>query len=337
MTILENFDLTSFNTFGVKVRAKFFIEISNGKEVLEVFESDVFRKNKHLFLGGGSNVLFTEDFNGLVILNKLEGIKIIKDKEDHVLIRALSGVVWHDLVLFAVERGYWGIENLSLIPGTVGGAPVQNIGAYGAELKDVFEYVEAYDTDTLKKVILKKEDCGFGYRDSVFKNSAKDKYFILSLVLRLSKSERKNLNYKVLKEYLEKNKIEVNNSKDVSDAVASIRREKLPDPKVIGNAGSFFKNIFVPKVKLEELLVLFPDLPHFEEGGVQKIPTAWLIERCGWKGRRVGNVGVHDKQALVLVNHGGGTGEELKNLSEQIKKDVFSKFGLEILPEVNLI
>lgn len=337
MEILENYDLSKLNTFGISVNAKFFVEISSEEDLKELFSLHEFKNNKKMFLGGGSNVLFTKDFDGIVILNRLKGIEILNEDTETVVIRSMSGVVWHDLVIFAVDRGYWGIENLSLIPGTVGAAPMQNIGAYGVELKNVLENVETYEIETGEKKIFSKEECELGYRDSIFKNNLRDRYFIYAITLKLSKIEKKNINYKVLKEHLEQNKIEVKNSKDVSDAVASIRRSKLPDPKLIGNAGSFFKNVFVQKEKLEELLKIYPDMPYFKENEKTKIPAAWLIEACGWKGKKVGNVGVHHKQALVIVNHSGAKGEEVKNLAEQIIASVNSKFGLTLITEVNLI
>jgi UDP-N-acetylmuramate dehydrogenase len=244
-------------------------------------------------------------------------------------------------VNFAAKRGLWGIENLSLIPGTVGAAPMQNIGAYGAELKDVLENVESFEIATGEKRIFTREECELGYRDSVFKNTLKDTYFISAITLKLSKVPKPNISYKILKQYLEDNKIEIKNSRDISDAVASIRRSKLPDPAVLPNAGSFFKNIFLAKRKdsrkIKELLTLYPYMPHFEEDGFLKIPAGWLIEQAGWKGRRIGNVGVHEKHSLVLVNYGGATGEEIKNLAERIIASVSSKFGLQLVPEVNLI
>ncbi len=337
MKIEHNYNLLKHNTFGVSANAKLFVEIQKETDVKELFSSPEFKNNAKLFLGGGSNVLFTKDFDGLVILNKLKGIEVVKETEESVVIRCMGGEVWHDLVVFTVDRGLWGIENLSLIPGTVGAAPMQNIGAYGAELKNVLENVEAYDIATGEKKIFSKEECELGYRDSIFKNKLKDKYFITAITIKLSKLEKKNLSYKVLSDHLEKNKIEVKNSKNVSDAVGAIRKSKLPDPKIIGNAGSFFKNVFVNKEKLEQLLSAYPDLPYFEEDGVIKIPAGRLIEECGWKGKRVGNVGVHDKQALVLVNHGGANGEEIRNLAHQIIADVKEKFDLELVPEVNLI
>jgi UDP-N-acetylmuramate dehydrogenase len=337
MKIEENYDLKNLNTFGVSVRAKFFVEVQKELDFKELFDVPEFKNNEKLFLGGGSNVLLTKDFDGIVILNKLKGIEILSEDNEHVLVRALSGEIWHNLVEFAVTRGYWGVENLSLIPGTVGAAPMQNIGAYGTELKNVLESVEAYDVENGEKRIFSKEECELGYRESVFKNSLKGKYFITAVVLRLNKKEKKNLTYKVLTDHLEKNQIEVKGPKDISDAVAAIRRSKLPDPKVIGNAGSFFKNVFVDQARLAELKREYPGIPYFEEDGVIKIPAGWLVEMCGWKGKRLGNVGVHDKQALVLVNHGGANGEELKNLADTIIKEVFEKFRLKLTPEVNLL
>ncbi|OGI60648.1 UDP-N-acetylenolpyruvoylglucosamine reductase [Candidatus Nomurabacteria bacterium RIFCSPHIGHO2_01_FULL_37_25] len=361
MEIHKDYDLTKLNTFGISVSAKFFIEIHDKTDLENLFDTPEFKNNKKLFLGGGSNILFTKNFDGLVVLNKLKGIKILSESSTDVVIHAMSGEIWHDLVIFAVERGYWGIENLSLIPGTVGAAPMQNIGAYGAELRDVLESVEAYDLESgkeNKKKVFSREECLFGYRDSIFKNELKDKYFIFAITLKLSKVEKKNISYKILREYLENlyaqtgNKIVPYSLKDISDAVGAIRKSKLPDPAIIPNAGSFFKNIFVEEEKLNELLKIYPNMPYFEEKNgrkngskasvfiasvFKKIPAAWLIEQCGWKGKRIGNVGVHNMQALVLVNYGGATEEEVKNLAESIIADVKNKFGLVLIPEVNLI
>jgi UDP-N-acetylmuramate dehydrogenase len=245
--------------------------------------------------------------------------------------------MWHDLVMFTVNHGYWGIENLSLIPGTVGAAPMQNIGAYGVELKNTLEEVEVYEIKTGEKHVFKKEECEFGYRTSIFKDKLKDKYFISAITLKVNKIEKKNTGYKVLQEYLEKNKIKVKTSKDISDAVVAIRKSKLPDPLLIGNAGSFFKNVYVDTQKEREIKSKYPDISFFIEDEKIKIPAGWLIEKCGWKGKRVGNVGVHEKQALVIVNYGGATGGEIKDLSEKIITSVFSQFGLLLEREVNLI
>jgi UDP-N-acetylmuramate dehydrogenase len=343
MEIKKDYDLTKLNTFGVSAKAKLFVELNNELDLKELFGSREFKENKKLFLGGGSNVLFTHDFEGLVILNKIKGIEVVNEDNESILLRVSSGETWHDLVDFAVLRGYWGIENLAFIPGTVGAAPMQNIGAYGGELKNVLESVEVYDLETGEQKQIFGQECELGYRDSVFKNKFKDKYFISKVVLRLSKIPAPNIAYKVLQNFINEHDIKIENPKDISDAVTAIRKSKLPDPTVIGNAGSFFKNIFVDEDKFKELLKKHPTMPSFEEGGIVKIPSAWLIEECGpadgasWKGYRIGNVGVHDKQALVLVNHGGATGEEIYKLALQIIESVKEKFGLELTPEVNLI
>jgi UDP-N-acetylmuramate dehydrogenase len=327
-----------------------------------------------LFLGRGSNVLFTKDFDGIVIINRLKGIKIIKEDENNVWIRSMGGEWWHDLVLFAVNKGYWGIENLALIPGTVGATPVQNIGAYGVELKDVLENVEAFNILNGEKKIFSHAECCFGYRDSVFKQALKGKYFISAITVKLNKLPKENTSYKALEEYLKQNpegkstsygagNLEKRSPRDISDAISAIRQSKLPDPKILGNAGSFFKNVYVNQEKFETLKKEFPEMPFFEEekrtsplapllikeresptnvgqGEVNiiiKIPAGWLIEQCEWKGKRIGKVGVHDKQALVLVNYGGATGQEILDLANKIIDSVFQKFGVKLAPEVNIL
>lgn len=337
MDIKNNISLKEYNTFGVDVKAKFLTFLEKEVEIKEVFDSQEFKNNSHIFLGGGSNVLFVNDFDGIVVVNKLKGVEILREDEENVWLKIASGEDWHDVVLFTVEKKYWGIENLSLIPGTVGAAPIQNIGAYGVEIKDIIDDVFAFNIETSEKKIFSKDECKFGYRESVFKNELKDKYFISAIVLKLSKLPKVNLTYKILNEYLEKNNIEKNNIKNISDAVIEIRKSKIPDPKVIGSAGSFFKNVFVEKDILKKLLDKFPELPYFEEGDVYKIPTGWLIESCEWKGRVVGNVGVYEHQALVVVNHGGATGVEIKNLVDKIIDSVEQKFSLTLVPEVNII
>ncbi len=343
MEILENVDLTPYNTFGVRAQAKFFCVLESTSDIPRLFTHKEFIQNKRQFLGGGSNVLFVQDFPGLVILNKLTGIEILKEEREDVFIRTLSGTNWHEFVLFAVDHNWWGVENLSLIPGTVGGAPMQNIGAYGVEVKESVYEVEAYNISTGEKKIFPNSECQFGYRDSIFKQELKEKYFISAVVFKLSKIPRINTSYRILADYLDKNNINIKTPKDISDVVIAIRESKLPNPKIIGNAGSFFKNVYVEKEKLTELLKTFPDMPFFDEDQKIKIPTGWLVEQCGpedgvsWKGSRVGNVGVHDKQALVLVNHGGGTGMELYDLAQLIISSVYTKFGLNIAPEVNIV
>jgi UDP-N-acetylmuramate dehydrogenase len=336
MQILENYDLTKLNSFGVKVYSRYFVEINIEQDFIDILESEIFKNEEKLFLGGGSNILFTKDFDGLVVANNLKGIIVLSEDEISVSLRSMGGELWHDLVLYTVDHNLWGIENLALIPGTVGASPVQNIGAYGVELKDVIKNIEAIDIASGIKRIFTKEECNFGYRDSIFKNELKDKYFITSITLELSKKEKKNIEYRVLKDYIHTNNLEINTAKDVSDAVANIRRSKLPDPKILGNAGSFFKNVYIDQNKLDSLLQDYPEMPYFTEGDKIKIPTAWLVESCGFKGTKFGNVGVHDKQALILVNYGGGEGLQIKNLAEKIIVQVFEKFGIKISPEVNL-
>ena len=335
--ILKNYNLTDLNTFGIKAQAKFFVEIKSEQDFLELFGTQEFKESQKLFLGGGSNMLFTKDFDGLIILNKLKGIEIIEENQKEVFIKALGGEIWQDLVNFCVDRNLWGIENLSSIYGTVGAAPMQNIGAYGVELKDVLEKVEAINLETGEKKVFSKDECGLGYRTSVFKEKLKDKYFIIGIILKLSKISNPNINYKALVDYLAENKLEIKNSKDVASAISAIRKSKLPDPKILGNAGSFFKNVYIDEKKLAELLKKFPEMPYFREENQIKIPAGWLIEQCDWKGKRVGNVGVHEKQALVLVNYGGATGEEILNLANQIIDSVYKKFDLKLTLEVNLI
>jgi UDP-N-acetylmuramate dehydrogenase len=345
MEIFQNFNLVNLNTFGIEVKAKYFVSLEKKEDIFELFSSEQFKKNEKLFLGGGSNILFTKDFDGMIILNKLKGIEIIKENPENVWIRAEGGEDWNDLVSFAVDRDLWGLENLALIPGTVGASPVQNIGAYGVEIKDVLEEVEAYEIKTGQKRIFSKEDCAFGYRNSIFKNELKGKYFISAIVLKLRRfcwnpdftSGLNKKTYPALEKYLEENNLEIKNSKDVSKAISEIRRSKLPDPKIIGNAGSFFKNVYIDQEKFNQLQKEFPEMPFFTEEDGVKIPAGWLIEQCGWKGYRQGNVGVHDKQALVLVNFGGAKGDELLDLAQKIIDSVYQKFGLKLNPEVNLI
>lgn len=337
MKIERNYDLTNLNTFSVAARAKFFVELNDELDLPKLFVSPEFKNNDKLFLGGGSNVLFTKDFDGLVVLNKLKGIEIVKESAESVLVRAMGGEVWQDLVDFAVSYGYWGIENLSSIPGSVGAAPVQNIGAYGTDLKDALQSMEVFDLESGEKKIFKRKNYKHGYRESIFKNELKGKYFICALTVSLNKTGKANLKYRSLREYVEKNKVDTNSPLEISRAVSEIRKEKLPDPKVISNAGSFFKNVVIDEKKLEEMLKIYPEMPHFKNGSEAKIPSGWLIEQCGWKGKRVGDAGVYEKHALVLVNHGRATGAEIKNLAEQIIVSVFDKFGFKLVPEVNFI
>lgn len=337
MEILRDYDLTKLNTFGISAKARFFVEVTSEADLQELFLSPEFKENERFILGGGSNILFTKDFDGIVVLNKLKGIQVLNEDSETVLIKAMGGERWHDVVLFSVLHGLWGIENMSLIPGTAGASPVQNIGAYGVELKDTLENVETIEIKTGDKKIFSKEECEFGYRESVFKKKLKSKYFITAITLKLSKVPNLNADYRALYSYLKEKNIEIKSSKDVSNAICEIRMSKLPDPRILGNAGSFFKNVYVSKEKVQSLLEQYPDMPVFKEGELIKIPTGWLVEQCDWKGKRTGNVGVHDKQALVLVNYGGAKGAEVLDLANQIIDSVDQKFGIKLTLEVNLI
>ena len=334
----ENHSLLEHNTFGIDVSARYFVEISNEEELKNALVDERYKGQPILILGGGSNVLFTQDFPGLVILISIKGIEI-KDSDDvNVLIQFGAGENWHQSVLYAIENGYGGIENLSLIPGTVGAAPMQNIGAYGVEIKDVFVSLEAINRETFEIKSFTLEDCNFGYRQSIFKNILKDQYIITRVTLRLSKQHELNTSYGAIGEMLTEAGISDPTTKDVSDAVIKIRQSKLPDPKVIGNAGSFFKNPTISSIDYEGLKAEFPEIPGYELPENQvKVPAAWLIQFCGWKGKRMGEIGVHENQALVLVNHGGGNGTEIRQLALEIQKSVADRFGIELEMEVNVI
>jgi UDP-N-acetylmuramate dehydrogenase len=334
---LENFSLKKYNTFGVESIASFVCLLAQEDKINEIFQNEIFKKNKKLFLGEGSNILLAGDFDGFVLINLLKGKEIIKEDEENIFLKVMSGENWHDLVMYTVEEGWYGLENLALIPGTVGASPVQNIGAYGVEVKDTIEEIEAYDIETGLKKVFKNEECCFGYRDSSFKKEIKDKYFISSVIFKLKKNGTLNISYKGISEFFEQNKIIPKTPKDVALAVIEIRKEKLPDPKVLGNSGSFFKNVFVNEEFFEDLKKEYPEIPFFKEGDKIKIPTAWLIEKAGLKGFRLGDVGIYEKQALILVNYGGAKGEEVKDFSDFVIKTVFDKFKIKIEPEVNFI
>lgn len=338
MKLQQHVNLKPYNTFGITAYAEYFAEIFSVDDLLQIINNVTLQHLPKLILGGGSNLLFTQDFNGLIIKNSIKGIEKIKEDEQHVFIKAFAGEVWHDLVQYAIAHNYGGMENLSLIPGQVGAAPMQNIGAYGVEIESIFDSLEAIDLQNGTTQFFTKEACGFGYRESIFKKEAKGKYCIVSVTFRLNKQPVFNTSYGAIQDTLQQMGIAELNVKAISDAVIHIRTSKLPDPKVLGNAGSFFKNPEIAKEHFLQLQQQYPAMPHYPAADNKiKVPAGWLIEQCGWKGKRVGNTGSHAQQALVLVNYGNATGEEIKNLSQQIQQSVKEKFGIALTPEVNFV
>lgn len=337
--VQQNINLQSFNTFGIHAKSRFFSSVKSIDELQTLLQDSTWKSLPTFILGGGSNILLTQDYPGLVIKNEIMGINRIKENDDHVWLKIGAGENWHDLVMHCVAQGLGGIENLSLIPGTVGAAPIQNIGAYGVELCDVFQELEAVRIADGNTIIFKNDQCEFGYRASIFKSSHKNQFVIATVTLRLNKNPQFNTSYGAVREVLDEMKINEITLKAVSDAVIQIRRSKLPDPNIIGNAGSFFKNPIVSQEQFVQLQKSYTNMPHFSEKSSDaiKIPAGWLIEQCGWKGKRLGNVGVYDKQALVLVNYGSGTGADIQDLARQIQASVNARFGIELTPEVNII
>lgn len=338
MVVQENFSLKAFNTFGIEAKARYYASFTNLSELSVILKDEQFRSVPKLILGGGSNILFTKDFDGLVLHNHIKGLEITLQNSEEAYITAGAGVLWHDLVLFAIDNQLSGMENLSLIPGTVGASPMQNIGAYGVEVKDTFHSLQALQISTLTEHTFYHKDCEFGYRESVFKKSLKGQYIILSVIFKLSLSQKLNTSYGAIQETLREMNVTQPTIKDVSDAICSIRRSKLPNPAEIGNAGSFFKNPEITEASFTRLKESFPLLPHYPTtAGFVKVPAGWLIEHCGWKGKTFGTYGVHKNQALVLVNYGDAAGKDLQNLSEEIKKSILEKFGIALETEVNII
>ncbi len=338
MQITEHSNLKQFNTFGMDVTSRYMVEVNSEENVKELIGSDLFKQNDHLILGGGSNVLLTNDFDGVVVRNVIEGREVVEETDDYVKVKFGSGENWHDCVLWTIENDWGGIENLSLIPGTIGAAPMQNIGAYGVEIKDVFEELSAVHLETGMTKVFVKDECEFGYRESVFKKELKGKYLIISVTLKLSKNPEINISYGAISETLNSLNISDPTISDVSRAVIQIRQSKLPDPAEIGNAGSFFKNPTIPSKMFEGLKASHPNIPGYPQANKQvKVPAGWLIENCGWKGKTIGEIGVHKNQALVLVNYGNGRGKDIENLSKEIRASVREKFGIELSPEVNII
>ena len=338
MTIHQKFSLKLHNTFGLDVSTQQYAQVETADELKDLYLGPKFRTIKKMVLGGGSNVLFTRNWLGLIVHMGIPGIDVVSESDEQVQVGVGAGVIWHQLVMWVVEKGYGGIENLSLIPGTVGAAPMQNIGAYGVELKDTFHSLEALELKTGKTVRFYKEDCGFDYRFSVFKGEFKGDYIITRVYLTLQKQPILNTSYGAIEQTLGDMNVDRPTIKEVSQAVIDIRQSKLPDPAEIGNAGSFFKNPIVEKAHYEALDALFPDIPHyFLPHDEVKIPAAWLIEKCGWKGYERGDIGVHDKQALVLVNHGFGHGMEIRKLAMEIMRSVKKEFQIDLQAEVNMV
>lgn len=335
--IQEDIQLLPYNTFRVKARARFFTILSS-QENIENFLLQ-WKNTPKIILGGGSNVLFTTDVDGLVIKNEIKGIECIKENDAHIWLKVGAGENWHEFVMYCIHQGYGGIENLALIPGTVGAAPMQNIGAYGLELKDVFDSLEAIDINTGTLKVFNHEECQFGYRDSIFKTICKNQFIITHVTLRLNKNPAFNVSYGALQDTLKEMHIENLSLKAVSDAVIHIRQSKLPDPNQIGNAGSFFKNPILPSKQFSILQKQFSQIPHYatESSDFVKTSAGWLIEQCGWKGKRQDDIGVHDKQALVIVNYGAGTGDAILKLAHEIQDSVYTRFEIHLTPEVNII
>lgn len=335
--IERNVSLRPYNTFGIDVNAAGLATFHNVEQLIQLLDENPF--DKFMILGGGSNVLYTSDYDGLVLINKIKGISIVDSDNEYTLVKAGAGEVWHEFVLRCIDQNLGGIENLSLIPGSVGASPMQNIGAYGVEIKDVFVELEALNIATKKIEVFKHEDCQFGYRESVFKRALKGQYVIINVTYRLTNRNHKlKTSYGAIQEELEARKINSPTIKEISDVVTAIRQSKLPDPKEIGNAGSFFKNPVVEHAVLQQILKKYPDAPNYPSpNGKVKLAAGWLIDKAGWKGKTFDQFGVHKNQALVLVNYNSAQGSDIYKLSENILQDIYQKFGVSLEREVNII
>ena len=336
MSNLQNTSLKAYNTFGIDVAAEHLVSIESTSELVKTLAE--INQKELLILGGGSNVLFMNDIKGTVLLNKLEGISVVDENEGHVWVKAGGGVNWHEFVLHCIHQNWAGIENLSLIPGSVGAAPMQNIGAYGVEIKNVFHELEAVEISSGKIKTFSNKECQFGYRESVFKRALKGQYLISSVIFKLDKKPTFKTSYGAITNELENMKVTELSIQAISNAVINIRQSKLPDPKVTGNAGSFFKNPVVPISLAENIKKEYPEAAAYPlDDNSMKLAAGWLIDKAGWKGKTYGNYGVHPKQALVLVNYGGATGQNIYDLSTEILTDIKSKFGVELEREVNIV
>jgi len=338
LNILKNISLKQYNTFGIDVRADKYLLLRNEDELLSMAQSGVFAHEHLLFLGGGSNILFLDDYKGLLIHSALRGMKIIKYNDEYVIIEVGAGENWHNFVTICLNNKYYGLENLALIPGTVGAAPVQNIGAYGIEQKDYFHSLRGFNLNTAQFEEMNIDDCKFAYRNSIFKSELKNKFVVTSVQYKLSKIDKPNLSYTALKQEADKFAIEKPDAQFVYDTVSRLRMSKLPSPDLLGNAGSFFKNPQIDKTTFDKLKKNVPGLTGYEqEDGSFKISAAWLIERCGWKGKRIGDAAVYDKHALIIVNYGNATGMDIYELSENIKRSVYNEFGINLEREVLIV
>ena len=336
MQVQLNFPLKKYNTFSIDTYAKYFAAFASVEDITLLITN--YSSYNTLILGGGSNLLFTKNYDGLVLKNEIKGIHTVHEDEDHIYVKAGAGENWHQFVLHCIKNNFSGVENLSLIPGNVGASPMQNIGAYGAEIKDVFHSLEAFHLKEKRFATFSANDCEFGYRESVFKRKYKDQFVILTVTFRLNKNPQYNISYGAIKVELAKMNVKELSIQAISQAVINIRSSKLPDPNVIGNAGSFFKNPEVSNDKFKTLQSEFKNIVAYTlENGNIKLAAGWLIEQCGWKGHRRGDAGCHEKQALVLVNYGNASGEEIYTLSEDIKKSVKEKFDVDLEREVNII
>ena len=334
---INNVSLKNYNTFGINAKAKYFVEFESIMELEKIISSDTFNNNKNFILGGGSNLLFTQDYDGLIIHNKIAGICILEDNETNVIVEVGGGVNWHEFVMWSVNQKLSGIENLALIPGTVGASPMQNIGAYGMEVKDSISKVHAFEIASKELKVFSNKDCNFGYRESIFKEELKNKFIMMKVEFKLSKTALNKTTYGAIEEELKCLNLQPS-PKNIAEAVIGIRSRKLPNPEKIGNSGSFFKNPILKTTNFKELKKQFPEMVGYKISEEEtKIAAGWLIDNAGLKGYRKGDAGVHKNQALVLVNYGNASGQEIINLSKMIQETILKKYGIQIEPEVNIL
>tara|TARA_B100001964_G_scaffold63236_1_gene71990 strand:+ start:750 stop:1763 length:1014 start_codon:yes stop_codon:yes gene_type:complete len=337
MNFFENFSLKNHNTFGIDVKSRIFVEFESVMELKEIISSDTFNNNKYFILGEGSNLLFTQDYNGLIIHNKIAGICILEDNDNNVIVEVGSGVNWHEFVMWSVNQELSGIENLALIPGTVGASPIQNIGAYGMEVKDSISKVHAFEIESKELKTFNNTECNFGYRNSIFKGTLKNKFIITKVEFNLSKTALNKTTYGAIEEELKILNLQPSPN-NIAESVIGIRSRKLPNPAEIGNSGSFFKNPIIKTSNFKDLKKQFPEMVGYKISEKEtKIAAGWLIDNAGLKGYRKGDAGVHKNQALVLVNYGNASGQEIINLSKMIQKTILEKYGIQIKPEVNIL